>query len=272
VTVVDDGANRGISYRRNQIAQLATAAHVAYLDADDLMHPSRLERQINYFSNNPAVDVVGTATYIIDGNNALTGIRLRNPIDLRPISILKHGLMLQGTLMGRREWFVANPQDPTFLRAQDHEMWCRTYHRSTFGKIPEPLYFYRVSYRAPRDYLKLYLLNGVNNRRLFRMYGPQMVGWRQTQQLILRSYLKDWVYRIGTLAGRQSSVIGKRNQPLTPEEYADGMKALNTVLTTPVPGLPARAHTHSPEFEGTHEKTTADFRLRPGDCSAYHNN
>ena len=44
--VVSDGQNRGLPARLNQIADLAEGDHLARMDADDLMHPERLERQL----------------------------------------------------------------------------------------------------------------------------------------------------------------------------------------------------------------------------------
>jgi hypothetical protein len=46
IRLVDDGEHRGLVYRLNQIAALAASPFLARMDADDLMHPQRLERQL----------------------------------------------------------------------------------------------------------------------------------------------------------------------------------------------------------------------------------
>jgi len=46
IRLVDDGEHRGLVYRLNQIAEIAASPFLARMDADDLMHPQRLERQL----------------------------------------------------------------------------------------------------------------------------------------------------------------------------------------------------------------------------------
>ena len=237
VRVVSDGVNRGLPYRRNHIARLARSEYLALNDADDLMHPERLERQVNYLDAHPEIEVVGTAIYTISRDNIPTGIRNRQPVYSKPRSVLKHGVMMLGTVTGRTRWFLANPWNDAFRRSEDRELWCRTYGQSVFGKLQEPLLFYRESYRKPEDYLRLYLLSCQYNRRIVRMYGPRMAGWPQTCWLILQSYVKAWIYRVATKLGLQTRIVQRRNQPLTDEEYDAAITALTLILQTPVPGL-----------------------------------
>ena len=68
VRLVCDGSNRKLAARLNQIAELAPSEFIARMDADDLMHPNRLRRQIELFRGQPGLDVVGTAAFTIDEN------------------------------------------------------------------------------------------------------------------------------------------------------------------------------------------------------------
>lgn len=256
VRVVSDGVNRGVSYCRNQIATLATGEYVAYIDADDLMHPERLERQVNYLDAHPEIEVIGTAIITINRANTPLGIRTRQPINLEPGVILRYGLLMQSTVMGRTRWFRANPYDLGFRRSQDHELWCRTYRQPVFGKLLEPLLFYRESHRKPKAYLRLYLLNLRFDRKICRMYGPQMVGWPRTAWLLSQYYAKALVYRGATRLGLQDRVIQKRSQPLTDEEYDAAVKVLDLILHTPIPGL-------EPADDGTPDAKTVLSGERP---------
>ena len=58
---IADGAHQGLVYRLNQIAALARAKYLARMDADDLMHPRRLERQLDLLEANARIDAVDTA-------------------------------------------------------------------------------------------------------------------------------------------------------------------------------------------------------------------
>ena len=53
VRLFSDGRNRGLSYRLNQSALLARGKYLARMDADDVMHPDRLRRQIGFCRSTP---------------------------------------------------------------------------------------------------------------------------------------------------------------------------------------------------------------------------
>src|SRR5690242_8874277 len=75
VRVVSGGGTIGLSRRLNEIAQLATCDRLARMDADDIMHPERLERQSAHLDANPEVDVLGSAAYVLDEDGCVAGIR-----------------------------------------------------------------------------------------------------------------------------------------------------------------------------------------------------
>src|SRR5690554_372042 len=76
VTIISDGENRKLPYRLNQIAQLSTTKYLARMDADDIMHPERIEKQLEILQKNPDIDVLGTNAYSIDDENNIQGVRM----------------------------------------------------------------------------------------------------------------------------------------------------------------------------------------------------
>lgn len=240
VRIFGDTANKGLPYRLNQIAQLAEGEYIARMDADDLMHPERLARQVKYLDNNKSVHVLGTGMCSIDSQNRPVGLRAPDKLDLRPASVLKKGLFSHATIMGRREWFRLNPYNEALKRAQDHELWCRTCRQNVFAKIQEPLYFYRENSLAdPQDYLRSYIKSCQQERRILSLYGPSTVGKLETAILVLKSFFKADVYRLFTLLGLQNMLIKARNIRISESQYESLLQALNTVLQTPVAGLKA---------------------------------
>ncbi|PJI53438.1 hypothetical protein CTI14_28460 [Methylobacterium radiotolerans] len=140
----NDGKNRGLTYRLNESVKPANGVFYARMDADDLMLPARLERQVEYLLNHPECDVVGSSAYIIDGNNRLTGIRRGNPFTESGFpSVLKSGGFIHPSVMGRTAWFRHHLYDMAADRCEDIELWLRTADQSHFGQIEEPLLFYR---------------------------------------------------------------------------------------------------------------------------------
>ncbi|MAP27327.1 MAG: glycosyl transferase family 2 [Alteromonadaceae bacterium] len=58
--------NCGISYTRNKLLSLAKADLIAWMDADDISHPTRLEKQYTYLQANKEYVAIGTSTIMID--------------------------------------------------------------------------------------------------------------------------------------------------------------------------------------------------------------
>jgi glycosyltransferase involved in cell wall biosynthesis len=232
VRLLCDGVNRGLPNRLNQIAALARGRFLARMDADDLMHPERLQRQVHFLEANPRVDLVDTATFTIDDGNEPLGIRGDRPQDCDPPAVLKAGLLIHPTVMGRTGWFRANPYDARYVRAEDKELWVRTCRRTAFGRLHEPLFFYREGLSGN---LRNYLRTEKTNREILRVYGPEFVGRFGTALLLARSHLRGWIYWAFTRLGLQARLIKARTRPLTAAESAVARGALRTVLQTTLP-------------------------------------
>jgi glycosyltransferase involved in cell wall biosynthesis len=232
VRVLSDGRHRGLSYRLNQSAGLARGEYLARMDADDLMHPERIFRQVEYLEAHPETDVVGTSAYIMDWRGELIGKR-QVPVEVSPASVLAHGLFIHPTVMGRIQWFRENPYDERRVRAEDHDLWCRTLSSSRFGHIPELLFFYREGETAT---LQKYSGSSQTDRVIFRAYGPDMVGGWETRKLIARSMAKVGIFCLFHRLGLEHRLIARRNKPLTAREYQEGQRVLREIRS-PDPGL-----------------------------------
>jgi len=232
VRVLSDGAHRTLPIRLNQIAEAARGSYIARMDADDLMHPERLRVQIEYLGQHPEVEVVGTAAYTVDTALRVTGFRgARQPC---PANILRSRFFLHPSVTGRADWFRSNPYSPEFPRAEDLELWCRTYQRSVFGQLKTPLLYYREvgAFALPK-----YLRSCRLDRRVYHIYGPSMVGVPGTLLMIGRSWAKSAVYTFAAGLGVTSLLVRRRSQRLTAQQRGDALAGLKRILLTPVPGL-----------------------------------
>lgn len=150
IRVFSDGENRKLPYRLNQIAQLCDTTYLARMDGDDIMHPQRLEKQIEFLLKNPKTDVLGTNAYSIDRENKVSGVRYF-PKKNENISVDQ---FIHPTIMAKTEWFRANPYDEKANRLEDFELWLRTSKKYNFRMLCEPLLFYR---EFPDNYYKKYI-------------------------------------------------------------------------------------------------------------------
>ncbi|NOY42646.1 MAG: glycosyltransferase family 2 protein [Planctomycetes bacterium] len=236
VRVVSEATNRGLAARLNQITALAQGDYLVRMDADDIMHPKRLEKQLAIFDRCPEVDVVGSAMYSIDESYAVQGVRGNCPARTTPRSTLAHGVMVHVTAVARRQWFAQHPYDESLRRSQDRDLWCRSCFDSTFSVSPHPLMYVRET--AGGQMLGNYLHGCQSDRALFRKYGRSFVGDMETRWLIGKSYMKSAVHKLAHGLGMRHTLIKRRNVPLTQSERETATQVLQQIQKTSVPGLP----------------------------------
>jgi glycosyltransferase involved in cell wall biosynthesis len=73
IKVITHPFDKGIALSRNAGLNLASTDLIVNLDADDLMAPCRLERQLEYMEANPTIAGAGTFYYIINENGQICG-------------------------------------------------------------------------------------------------------------------------------------------------------------------------------------------------------
>ena len=104
IKVTSDDTNKGIYYRLNEQISMAKGKFFFRMDADDLMFPARIEKQVSFLENHPDVDVIGSQAIVIDDNNMILGFRdskLPESFD----EVLRKVIFIHPTVAGRTEWF-----------------------------------------------------------------------------------------------------------------------------------------------------------------------
>lgn len=202
ITVLSDGENRNLGYRLNQIPFMIETEYLARMDADDIMHPERIEKQLNILTNNPNIDVLGTNAYTIDEDNNVVGVRKKfsNPDSLDKVEGFIHP-----TVMAKTEWFRQNPYDVKAVRIEDLELWYRTASKYNFMMLSEPLLYYR---EIGKNYYRKYFLANTCKRYILTKY-PNDSFWKK---FFLLNVLKGCVYWLYNLFGKEQVLVNKRNQ------------------------------------------------------------
>jgi hypothetical protein len=139
--------HRGVAAALNVALDLARGRYVARMDADDISHPQRLERQVAFLEANPHIGVVGTNIRVVDATGAVIG-RSDCPTDDLRIrwTAVFHAPFAHPTVMVRRTVLEAHRlrYDETFLAAQDMELWPRVLAVTGASNLPGHLYDYRL--------------------------------------------------------------------------------------------------------------------------------
>jgi len=206
IKVISDGKNKNLATRLNELPSLAQGLYLARMDADDIMHSARIERQLAVLKAHPEIDVLGTNAYIINDENAVTSTRY----PLTPKNTLTRvKSFIHPTIIAKKQWFLENPYDTKALRMEDAELWYRTHSKYHFVRLNEPLMFYR---EVGNNYYKKYFLAQQSKAYIFSKY-PDESYWKQ---YFRSNFLKGIVYRIAHIFGMEQWLVNRRNIKITP--------------------------------------------------------
>ena len=206
IKVISDGKNKNLATRLNELPSLAQGLYLARMDADDIMLPARIERQLAVLKAHPEIDVLGTNAYIINDENAVTSTRY----PLTPKNTLTRvKSFIHPTIIAKKQWFLENPYDTKALRMEDAELWYRTHSKYHFVRLNEPLLFYR---EVGNNYYKKYFLAQQSKAYIFSKY-PDEGYWKH---YFRANFLKGIVYRIAHIFGMEQWLVNRRNVKINP--------------------------------------------------------
>jgi glycosyltransferase involved in cell wall biosynthesis len=137
----------GITFALNYGLNLVETEFVARMDADDVCHPQRFEKQIEFLASNPNYATVGCAVRLIDGNGKPLKQRFRFYEDDHEIrKALKYRMPLcHPALIFRTDVLLLNKGYMYGNTAEDHELYLRIARNPNvrFKNLPEELFSYR---------------------------------------------------------------------------------------------------------------------------------
>ena len=145
IQIFQDGENRGIAYRLNQLIDLAKGTYFVRMDGDDMMFPERLEKQVKYLQAHSEIDVVGSSAVVIDENDQTLGQRGGSVRAWRMDDLFMSARFIHPTVAGKTTWFKTWRYDEKLSGCEDMDLWIRSFKESRFADIPEPLLYYRES-------------------------------------------------------------------------------------------------------------------------------
>jgi glycosyltransferase involved in cell wall biosynthesis len=238
VWVISDGQNKRLPYRLNQITAEARFDLVGRMDADDLISPTRFEKQIAILQNHPEINLVTTGVYSLSNDNRLSGVRCAatdSPITGRNL-LLGRCAIVHAAILGRKPWFLRNPYDLSMNLCEDYELWLRAFSRNDLSMhvIHEPLYYYREEGNVTA---KKMLAAYKAGPKLLRKYG--YLGFSRFEQYIYtaRHYCKSSIVRLLDITGSLEILLKNRNVGIDTTHSEIARLEILQILQTRVPGL-----------------------------------
>lgn len=143
--------NVGPAAARNvALARILASGHeyVAVMDADDISHPARLEKQIAFLDANPSIALVGCWERIIEEYSGSVMSYFSLPCEhdeIRDHLYSKMGVPHPTWLMRARILSEVGHYSTTYRAAEDYELLRRIVARFKVANIPEFLLDYRLS-------------------------------------------------------------------------------------------------------------------------------
>ena len=147
ICVIRNSENRGQIYSLNLGLSLSDSEYIARIDADDLMLPQRLEKQIEFLDKNPHSVICGSWYQTISDDNKLflkktpacsnEAIRLLLPI----MSPFCHpSVMIRSSVIKKNNI----KYNESFEIAADYNFWIELLNFGDGYNLPEVLLYYRV--------------------------------------------------------------------------------------------------------------------------------
>jgi glycosyltransferase involved in cell wall biosynthesis len=134
--------NCGVAFVRNFAVEQADCEHLAFLDADDIAVPKRLEIQAGYLGSRADLGAVISRAWILDSGRMCKQPFERLQPDEISATLLFRNCIVQSTVMMRRESW--QPARAEFKAASDYELWARLAPKMRFGLLQKELVTYRI--------------------------------------------------------------------------------------------------------------------------------
>ncbi|QWE30979.1 glycosyltransferase family 2 protein [Polynucleobacter sp. Adler-ghost] len=137
--------NYGVVHARNVMIDRAEGKYIALMDADDIAHPSRIEKQLVYLENN-FCDVIGSAQLVLNQKTGEVKKSKDNFTDSDIRALLSvYCTLCNSSVTMRSEILKKFKYDANFLFAEDYFLWARLAGAQyRFKNLKDRLITYRI--------------------------------------------------------------------------------------------------------------------------------
>lgn len=118
--------------------------YIARMDLDDLIHPLRLEKQINFLKENTNCAIVSAWMKIFDEQKQITEVKYRLNYDEHKNTSLFFSPLSHAASMFKSEVLKTLRYREGYIYTEDYDLWTRVLMQYKTACLPEYLYLYRT--------------------------------------------------------------------------------------------------------------------------------
>lgn len=134
--------NLGIAKSRNKLMDLARGEYSALMDNDDISHPERLKKQVDFLDNNPDISILSTAYETFPEKHIIVHPKSVRYLDLFRCCVITHPSVMYRT-GSLREYKLKYKE--SYICSQDYELWARAIRYLKIANLDSVLLRYRLN-------------------------------------------------------------------------------------------------------------------------------
>jgi glycosyltransferase involved in cell wall biosynthesis len=158
--------NLGISDTLNKGIERSSTSLIARMDADDISHPSRLEKQVQYMDNHPQCALLSTWANVVDQHKKFVRLE-RYRTEFYYYNLTFECWMYHSTIMFRKDMIQA-VGSYSMKYSEDYDLFWKVSQRFEIGNLMEALVDYRLSPTSLNTVLKKDQYDLANKQNVVR--------------------------------------------------------------------------------------------------------
>lgn len=144
ITLVQNETHEGIIPCFNKGLKYCNSNFIARMDLDDLIHPMRFEKQMDFLNQHPDIGVISCFMQIFNEKFEITNVTYREDFELQRITTLFYSPLSHAGSIFRSNVIKTIGYRNEYKYAEDYDLWYQIMQKYKTAVLPEFLYLYRT--------------------------------------------------------------------------------------------------------------------------------
>lgn len=155
IKIIHSEQHKGVALQKMELLKHAKAKLINFIDADDLIHQLKFEKQLKYLKNNPEIGLLGTSTIVINES----GIKIKklkiaaSSERIKSIMLFRNYFINSSVIFRNHLLDDFNPEN-LFDFEEDYLFWWHIIKKSNAYNLNEYLTFYRYHNQSMTNRIK----------------------------------------------------------------------------------------------------------------------